>query len=208
MITALSLGITLVSVKGQSLQDAQSSSGWPAYGGDAGGRRYSALQQINSKNVKQLKVAWTYQTGELIKYNGTNAKEKAAFEATPILADHTLYFSTPSCQVFAIDASSGAQKWIFDPKVNLKNGFSEITSRGVSAWPAPGDTANSSKAKKIFVATLDGRLIALDAGTGEPIVYFGKDGTVDLRAGFGKDLSITSPPAIIGNLVIVGSSGR
>ena len=209
MITALALNIALVSLKGQSLHNAQNEkkdSGWPAYGGDAGGSRYSALQQINSENVKQLQVAWTYQTGELKKYEGTNAKEKAAFEATPILIDHTLYFSTPSCRVIAIDALSGSQKWIFDPQVNLKDDFSEITSRGVSAWPAPGDKANRSAAKRIFVATLDGRLIALDAKNGNPIVYFGKDGTVDLRNGFGRDLSITSPPAIIGNLVIVGSS--
>ena len=209
MITAIALNIALVSLKGQTLHDAQNNNKnneWYAYGGNAGGSRYSGLQQINVENVKQLQVAWTYQTGELKKYEGTNAKEKAAFEATPIFIDHTLYFSTPSCRVFAIDASSGTQKWIFDPKINLKNGFSEITSRGVSAWPAPGDKANSSVAKRIFIATLDGRLIALDAKNGAPIVYFGKEGTVDLREGFGKDLSITSPPAIIGNLIIVGSS--
>ena len=112
LIIATALNIVLVSVNGQSLLDAQNTkkSGWSAYGGDAGGTRYSGLQQINSENVKQLQVAWTYRTGELEKYIGTNAKEKAAFEATPILADHTLYFSTPSCRVFAIDASSGAQK--------------------------------------------------------------------------------------------------
>ena len=181
MITAIALNIALVSLKGQTLHDAQNNNKnneWYAYGGNAGGSRYSGLQQINVENVKQLQVAWTYQTGELKKYEGTNAKEKAAFEATPIFIDHTLYFSTPSCRVFAIDASSGTQKWIFDPKINLKNGFSEITSRGVSAWPAPGDKANSSVAKRIFIATLDGRLIALDAKNGAPLVYVGKEGTV------------------------------
>ncbi|HRO48229.1 pyrroloquinoline quinone-dependent dehydrogenase [Agriterribacter sp.] len=207
----LFLGLSLLSPALQSqtnhnVQNGKSNNGWSAYGGDAGGSRYSSLQQINSNNVKKLQVAWTFQTGELGKYEGTNAREKAAFEATPILIDGTLYFSTASCRVFAIDAASGAQKWVFDPKVNLKNDFSEITSRGVSAWPAPGDKISQSASKRIFIATIDGRLIALDAKTGSPVIYFGKDGVVDLREGFGKDLSVTSPPAVIGNLVIVGSS--
>src|SRR5919106_865014 len=68
---------------------------WSAYGRDAGGTRYSALNQINARNVKSLKIAWTYQTGELKTYEGTKAIEKAAFEATPIMVDGTLYFSTP-----------------------------------------------------------------------------------------------------------------
>ena len=166
---------------------SQDRSGWGSYGGDAGGSRFSTNKQINVTNVAKLKSAWTFRTGELLQYEGNDAREDAAFEATPILANNTLYFTTASCRVFAIDASSGAQKWSFDPEVNLKNDFSEITSRGVSAWPAAGDKANGPAAKKIFIATLDGRLIALDAGTGEPVVYFGKDGTVDLRAGFGKE---------------------
>ncbi|HRQ52124.1 MAG TPA: hypothetical protein PLR74_16360, partial [Agriterribacter sp.] len=73
-------------------QNSKNNNGWSAYGGDAGGSRYASLQQINSANVKELQVAWTYQTGELNKYKGTAAKEKAAFEATPILVDGTLYF--------------------------------------------------------------------------------------------------------------------
>ena len=125
------------------LPNSKSNNGWPTYGGDAGGSRYSSLQQISSNNVTKFQVAWTYQTGELNKYEGTNAKEKAAFEATPILEDRTLYFSTPSWRVFAIDAASGTRKWVFDPKVNLKNNFSEITSRGVALWPAPGDKSIS-----------------------------------------------------------------
>jgi len=179
---------------------------WPAYGHDAGGSRFSPLDQINDKNANKLKVAWTFQTGELKTYEGTNAIEQAAFEATPIMIGNTLYFSTPTSRVFALDAATGKEKWVFDAKLNLKIGFSEITSRGVSIWPAAGETADGSTKKRIFVATFDGRLIALDAESGQLIQTFGKDGTVDLKAGLGRDLGVTSPPAIIGNLVIVGSS--
>jgi quinoprotein glucose dehydrogenase len=176
---------------------------WPCYGNDAGGSRYSSLNQINQQNVSRLKVAWTFETGELKTYEGTEAKSKAAFEATPIMIDNTLYFSTPSDRVFAIDAATGKQKWMFNPEVNLHDDFSEITSRGVSVSPA--DKTNK-KDKRIFIATIDGRLIALDAKTGKKISTFGNNGTIDLKAGLGNDISVTSPPAIIGNLVITGSS--
>jgi quinoprotein glucose dehydrogenase len=173
---------------------------WPDYGRDAGGMRFSPLNQVNTQNVTTLKTAWVFQTGELKTYAGTNALQKAAFEATPVMADGILYFSTPSNRVFALDAASGQQLWVYDPKVDLQKDYSEITSRGVSLWPA------DKKAERIFVATIDGRLIALDARTGRPIVSFGEQGTVDLKKGLANDISVTSPPAIIGNRVIVGSS--
>jgi quinoprotein glucose dehydrogenase len=179
---------------------------WPAYGRDAGGSRYAELNQINVANVSKLKVAWTYRTGELKTYEGTEAIKKAAFETTPIMIGQTLYFSTPSCRVMAVDAATGLEKWVFDPKVNLKNDYSEITSRGVSSWPAPGKTLKNETGRRIFIGTIDGRLIAIDAKTGKAISSFGKDGAVDLREGFGSDISVTSPPAIIGNLVVIGSS--
>lgn len=207
-VTAAGLFVTLVccSLRAQQVNTGTENDEWVSYGRDAGGNRYSPLHQINTTNIATLKPAWIYQTGELMLYKGNTAKEKAAFEATPIMVDRTLFFSTPSCRVIALDPSTGIQKWVFDPKINLKNDFSEITSRGVSVWPTRDHPDYQSTAKKIFIATIDGRLIALNARTGEPVLSFGKDGTVDLREGFGKDLSVTSPPCIIGNLVIVGSS--
>lgn len=179
---------------------------WTAYGGDAGGTRYSALTQINESNVHSLKPAWTFRTGELGTYAGTNAIENAAFEATPILIGHSLYFSTPSSRVFAIDPSTGKQRWMFDAQVNLKKQYAEIASRGVSAWPTIKNSGNKKFKRRIFIGTIDGRLIAVDASTGKPINTFGNNGTVDLRKGFGDDVSMTSPPAVIGDLVIAGSS--
>lgn len=123
---------------GQSTGKASAGEDWPVYGNDAGGMRYSPLREINEQNVGRLKPAWIYRTGELRKYEGTAAMEKAAFEATPIKIGRTLYFSTPSCRVIALDAGTGQEKWVFDPGVDLHKGYSEISSRGVSAWPAPG----------------------------------------------------------------------
>ncbi|HEY4149624.1 MAG TPA: pyrroloquinoline quinone-dependent dehydrogenase, partial [Chitinophagaceae bacterium] len=201
------LAATVIAAQAQpSSPNAVAAGEWPAYGRDAGGSRYSPLKQVNDKNVAQLREAWTFHTGELQTYTGTDALSKAAFEATPLMIGHTLYFSTPSNRVFAIDAVTGKQQWLFDPKINLHNDFSEISSRGVSAWPAPGDANGAAGPKRIFSATIDGRLFALDATTGLPVPFFGKDGVVDLKDGYGSDISVTSPPAIIGNLVVVGSS--
>ncbi len=194
--------LSQLSLQAQTSQPVE----WPAYGNDAGGMRFSPLTQINPQNVTKLTVAWTFRTGELEQYKGTDAAEKAAFEATPLMVDGTLFFSTPTSRVFAVDAATGQKKWDYNPEVYLRQDLSEITSRGVSIWPAPNDKAATAGAsKRVFVATLDGRLIALDARTGQPVVTFGKAGSVDLRAGVGN-ISVTSPPAVIGNTIVVGSS--
>ncbi|HEY4108196.1 pyrroloquinoline quinone-dependent dehydrogenase [Puia sp.] len=169
---------------------------WAYYGKDAGGTRYSALKQINDHTVGRLQVAWTSRTGELEKYTGTHALEKAAFECTPILIGRTLYVSTPSNRVIALDGATGQQRWVYDPNVNMNGDFSEISNRGVAYW----------KGGRLFIGTIDGRLIALDVVTGKPAADFGREGIVDLRAGVGADIAETSPPTVAGDLVIVGSS--
>src|SRR5258707_4354713 len=105
---------------------------WPAYGRDAGGTRYSPLKQIDRKNVAQLKPAWEYHTGALSPV--TDLNKSAAFEATPILVDGKLYLSTPFDQVIALDPATGKELWVFDPKVDRAQSYSEVTSRGVSSW--------------------------------------------------------------------------
>jgi len=181
----------------------KSDSDWPAYGRDPGGSRYSPLTQIDRDNVKNLKVAWTYRTGAAdVKGRSTH---NAAFEATPIFVDGTLYLSTPFNRVIALDPLKGTERWSFDPKVDLTTGYSEVTSRGVSSW-ADGRSGK----RRIYVATIDARLIALDATTGEPCKDFARDGQIDLtrdvRLVDRGDYQVTSPPAVIGDLIIVGSS--
>ncbi len=182
--------------------------GWPAYGNDPGGTRYSAAKQINRENVTQLKVAWTFRTGALP--HDEELDHKAAFEATPILVDGKLFLSTPYDHVIASDATSGAKLWEFDPKLELPYGASEVTSRGVSAWR--DNSANSSRpcALRIFIGTLDARLIALDGATGKPCTDFGVDGEVDLTNNVKLrdpgNYQVTSAPSVYKDLVITGSS--
>ncbi len=178
---------------------------WANYGNDPGGMRHSPITQINAGNVKKLKSAWSYQTGELDTYKKTEIASKAAFEATPLMIDGILYVSTPTNRVIAIDAVTGEEKWIYDPQVNLKAGYSEVTSRGVSKWIDPQLKPGKPGYMRLFAATIDGRLIALDAVTGKPVPDFGKKGTVDLKEGVGR-IQVTSPPAVINELVVVGST--
>ena len=178
---------------------------WANYGNDPGGISYSPLEQINTTNVSRLQPAWTYQTGELVTYKGYDIGAKAAFEATPIMVNGVLYFSTPTNRIIAIDAVTGKEQWIYDSRINLNGDYSEITSRGVSKWIDATLSPEDQGYMRILAATIDGRLIALDAKTGELLGSFGKNGTIDLTEGVGY-IQVTSPPAVINDLIVIGST--
>jgi len=183
---------------------------WTAYGGDALGAHYSPLAEITRDNVTQLRVAWTFHTGETPKAAPT--RRPTAFEATPILVDGTLYFSTPLGTVFALDPTTGVQRWRFDAEVNPQTPFGDFTSRGVSAWLDAAAAEGAPCRRRIFLAAVDARLIALDARTGTPCADFGEQGIVNLRAGLRNpprsdgEYGMTSPPVVVGDVVVIGSS--
>ena len=101
---------------------------WTAYGGHFGGGRYSDLGDIGPGNVAGLVIAWTYHTGEASLEAAD--KDKAVFEATPIVVDGLLFVSTPFNRVIALDAETGSERWRFDPQLDRTARFSEVTSRG------------------------------------------------------------------------------
>ncbi len=181
---------------------------WPTYGNDPGGTRYSALTQIDRANVASLRVAWTYRTGER---GGAPPYAHVAFEATPLMLDGTLYLSTPYNRVIALDAETGAEQWAWDAKVDPSRRLAIVTSRGVSAWLDGAASRSAACRWRILVGTIDARLIALDAGSGTPCADFGRGGTVDLKEGIkvidrACCYQVTSPPAVVNGLVVVGSS--
>ncbi len=188
--------------------ELQGSAGWPTYGGDAGGQRYSGAAEITKANVAGLHIAWQYHTGAL-KTDSLNRSE-AAFEATPILEEKALFFSTPFDGVISLDAGTGVERWRYDPKLNKALLAGVYTSRGVAFWRGP--EAGASCGQRVFLATLDARLVALSAASGVPCADFGVGGTVDLRQGLPTQTThpyelygSTSPPTVVGNVVVVGS---
>jgi quinoprotein glucose dehydrogenase len=193
---------------GAAFAQTPDASDWGYYGGDTFGQRFSSLNEINRKNVTHLTVAWTYRTGE----NGAGfaRANKLSFEATPVLAFGLLYLETPTNIVIALDPETGVQRWRFDPHIDRSRPYSEASSRGVSIWEDPDSKHSGACTRRVFTGTLDARLLAVDAGTGEPCKDFGTGGQVDLTNGLRildkSDYLVTSPPAIYGNVVVVGSA--
>jgi quinoprotein glucose dehydrogenase len=187
---------------------APAASDWGYYGGDAFGQRFSTLDQINRNNVQRLAVAWTYRTGEL--GDGFAQADKLTFEATPVLAFGQLYLETATNVVIALDPQTGRPRWRFDPHIDRSRRYAQVSARGVSVWESNGAADESPCRRRVFTGTLDARVLALDADTGRPCAEFGTGGEVDLaretRNRDGGAYRVTSPPALYGNVVIVGSA--
>ncbi len=191
-------------------QSLQQTSSWPAYGGDSGGQRYATAAEITSQNVADLHPVWQYHTRAL--QTNSLSRNEAAFEATPILGARTLYFSTPFDQVIALDATTGTERWRFDPQLHDDLAAGVYTSRGVAFWRS-NTGSKTACSERVFLGTLDARLIALDAATGKACTGFGNAGTVDLRHGVPtqttepyREYGVTSPPTVVGDVLVVGSA--
>lgn len=190
---------------------------WSSYGASPGGGHYSELTQINALNVSHLELAWEHRSGDFREATegvagGTldspdGPRPQSSLQATPIIVADTLYYCTPFNRVFALDATTGQERWVYDPVVDT-NPIVLTNCRGVSSWKN-SEPKGEACDHRIFTGTLDGRLIALDGATGKPCEDFGKDGQLDLHAGLGEhrrsEYGITSPPAILGDLVITGA---
>ena len=183
---------------------------WPV-AGTLEGSHASALGDVTAANVAALRVAWVYRTGDVS--DGQGAVASTSFQATPLMVDRTLFFPTPFGRIIALDAETGAERWTFDPRVDRSSRKQRfMTSRGVATWVDAALPASAPCARRILVATIDARLIALDARSGRRCDAFGRDGEVDLRAGVRNirpelnDYRQTSPPTVVGDRVIVGSS--
>jgi quinoprotein glucose dehydrogenase len=183
---------------------------WRAYGSDYSSSKYSSLDQINRNNVASLRIAWEWRSpdADIIQANPDLNLAPGEFQATPIMANGVLYTSTAMSQVAAIDPASGRTIWVFDPET-WKHG--RPTSKGFQhrgvAWWRDGEDA------RVFIATGDNRLIALNAATGKPVSGFGAQGEVDLgTVGLQRPVlhnpsdvfGSTSPPVICRDTLIVG----
>src|SRR5215470_10457199 len=159
---------------------------WPAYGGGPLNDHYSSLAQINRENVKELQVAWSFDTGE-----------EGGLQTSPIVVGGVLYGITPTQKVFASDAATGKLLWKFDSGVKGTQ-----PDRGLAYW-------SDGKSARILVGVMN-FVYALDSGTGKPIPAFGRSGRIDLRENLGREpveaqsIVLTSPVLIYKDLFIAG----
>ncbi|MCA9219050.1 MAG: PQQ-binding-like beta-propeller repeat protein, partial [Planctomycetales bacterium] len=196
-------------------------SDWPRFGNDAGGSQYSPLDQINTANVADLKVAWTHHSGDVAEPGGEVGA--TSLETVPIHANNTLYFCTPFNRVFALDPATGEEKWIFDPHEAEVNGKRLLdkprrtsTCRGVAYWQAAEPRPDTPCEKRVFKADWAGQTYAIDADTGKACEDFGAGqghpGYVshwDFESyGEGTSRGMSSPPTVVADIVVTTQSAN
>ncbi|MDD3798670.1 MAG: pyrroloquinoline quinone-dependent dehydrogenase [Novosphingobium sp.] len=178
--------------------------GWERWGGGDGGTRYSPLTQITPDNVAALQPAWTYHIGEIKAPEGLSP----TFEATPITAEGRLYVCSGSGRIAAIDPETGREIWAADPQSDYTSSYL-INCRGVTYVRDRQVPEGEVCAGRIFAGTVDDRLVSLDAKTGKLCGMFGAGGILDLKPALGKiergDLSVSSPPVVVDDRIVVNS---
>lgn len=200
IVTAAVLLLTGCGPKAIDATSSSSGADWPWYHGNPNGTHYSTLDQITPANVKDMAVAWTFDSGDAFGEGGNQSD----MEGNPMIVHGRLFFVSPKGRLFCLDAATGKQAWVYDPangeEVNTKQRL-----RGVSYWSSGNDER--------LLFTFRNRLIAVDAKTGKTIAGFGTDGAVDLRQDMGRDpdsISVgnVSPGVVYKDLIIMGSTGN
>ena len=184
---------------------------WPSYGGDNGSQKYSPLDQIAAGNVSSLTTAWSWNSVDnaTVANNVANDNARATpagYKATPIVVGDTMYVPTSFGRIVALDAVSGAERWVFDTRAWEAGRPTNLgyNTRGVAFWEEDGE-------ERIFFATNDSTLWSIDVASGEPDTNFGVDGRIDLSLGLGREIDksrygVVSPPLVTNNRVVVNSS--
>jgi quinoprotein glucose dehydrogenase len=207
---AVLVSILWLLLAGQFVPPVPPAFAWEYWGGDPGGTRYAGIGQITAGNVGRLIRAWDFHTGDLARRDPTLTAH-TKFEATPLFVEESLILCTAFNEVIALDPGTGAQKWRFDPQLgaSLRPG-NRYNCRGVAYWVDQEAPAHGACRARIFTATNDMRVIALDARTGTPCADFGDGGEVKLDVGtpllWPGEIQIVSPPVVARGVVIVGSS--
>lgn len=193
-LPTLMLVLSFSLIVGCSPDTSTQSVEWPVYSADKAGSKYSSLDQINTANVAQLDLAWTFRTGDSRQGTGST------IECNPIIVEGKMYLTSPGLKLIALEAASGTELWRFDPYDGRRAGG---VNRGITYW------SDGIARRIIYVA--GSNLYAIDADTGQPVPDFGVSGIVDLYEGLGRDVrtmwvTAATPGIIFGDLYILGST--
>ena len=177
---------------------------WQYYGRDENATRYSPLNQVTPDNVNKLEVAWTYRTGDVPQAGQTN---KWAAETTPIKVGNAVYLCSATNNIIKLDAASGKKIWEHKSGVKYENIPYTAACKAVTFYQSKTIPEGQACHNKLIVGTLDMRLLAVDAETGESCQGFGQHGQTDLSVGIGKwvpgQLAVTAPVPIINGVIVV-----
>ena len=192
--------IVLTAASFVSCKHTSDYSGWTTYAGSKEGNRYSSNEEITANNINQLEIAWTYSS------NDKDSANRSQNQCNPIVVDGILYGTSPELKLFALDAATGKQKWIFDPSAGGANGDPMAyykVCRGVVYWQD-----EDGENKRIFYSAGD-RTYAIDIATGKPIKSFGRGGYLDLTKDLDREtksfVSGTTPGVTYKNNLIIGT---
>jgi quinoprotein glucose dehydrogenase len=197
-VTGLALGFWLAVAfltGGVAIAQAAPGQDWPVYLGDKANTHYSALKQINSRNVTRLQVAWTYHSGDC------GSDDRSQIQCNPLIIDGVLYGTSPQLKLLALDAATGREIWRFQPFGGVNIDTSIGVNRGVAYWADGND--------RRILYTADHYLYAVNAQTGKAMENFGDAGRVDLKKDLGRDVSklylvTTTPGIVFKDLIILG----
>jgi quinoprotein glucose dehydrogenase len=206
---ALGLAFALAGGSFAAVPQPGTEPGWPAYGGTAEGRRWSDAAAITPANVDGLRRQWIFRTGDMDRRDAALMR-RIDFETTPILAGDRLVFCSSFNEVIALDPADGHALWRFDPKVATnRRPANRYNCRGVTQWRDAQAAPQAMCATRIFEATVDARVIALDAATGQPCPGFGEGGQVQIATGplaWPGEFQVSSPAVVAHDVLVVGSS--
>jgi quinoprotein glucose dehydrogenase len=199
--TSVAFALMVLSMIACQDKNSKQFEGWTIVGGNTTGNKYSSLTQLDTTNVQQLEVAWTYHTGD------ADTAAHSQIQCNPIVINGVLYGTSPQLKLFALDAATGKERWSFSPFDTLEGDrrahFNLNNNRGVAYW------SDAGKDQRIFY-TAGPYLHAVDANTGKLIESFGKKGKIDLHDGLGMDVSDlfvthTSAPSVYKDLLLTGT---
>ena len=183
---------------------------WDSFHGQLNAQKYAALSDITADNVGDLEKVWELHTGDVS--DGSGDLPATVWSATPIFANDTLYIGTPFYRILAVDPATGEEKWAFDTDSTLKALTQPaLKNRGVAYWEAENPIEGEACQKIVYIGTMDARLFAVDADTGEACTDFGDNGALDVNQWNTINdrfpLSLLQPPTVAGNHLIMGWAG-
>jgi quinoprotein glucose dehydrogenase len=152
---------------------------WSDFNGNVKAQKYSTATQITPDNVKNLGVAWSLHTGDVVKVAGNPKKPKTSWQSTPLFVNNTLYVSTPLYRIFAVEPDTGKVKWIYKAQTDPNSKF-HGKNRGITYWAASNPVAGQPCQKILYLGTVEGKLHAIDADTGQLCQGFGDHGILNV----------------------------